>query len=204
MAMDRVNAVLRRAPAWPLYPIGLLPAALYFYWAVSDQLGADPLRVLEHELGEKALQLMILALLVTPVRNLAGLNLLKFRRAFGLLAFFYVVFHFLTYLVLDQQLVLREILQDLLKRPYIMIGSAAFLAMVPLAITSNDASVRRLGALAWRKLHRLTYFAAIAGAVHYLLLVKSWPTEPIVYLAVVLALVGYRYFRRRPARRPAK
>ena len=201
--MDRVNSALRRVPTWPLYPLGLLPAALYFYWAVSNQLGADPLRVLEHELGETALQLMILVLLVTPVRNLAGLNLLRFRRAFGLLAFSYVVLHFLTYLVLDQQLVLREILQDLLKRPYIMIGTAAFLAMVPLAITSNDASVRRLGALAWRKLHRLTYFAAIAGAVHYLLLVKSWPAEPMVYLAVVVALVGYRYFRRR-RRRSAK
>lgn len=188
------NNTVRKIPSWPLYIIGLVPAATYFYWAVTNQLGADPLKALEHQLGIWALQLLIAGLMVTPLRRLCNLNLLKFRRAIGLLAFIYTSLHLLTYLWLDQQWVWAEILKDLTKRPYIIIGMIAFTAMIPLAATSNKWSIRRLGAN-WGKLHKLVYLIAICGAVHYLLLVKAWPLEPFVYLGIVLVLVGYRYVK---------
>lgn len=190
-----INGRLKKVPAWPLYIIGLLPAAFYFYWAVTNQLGADPLKALEHQLGIWALQLLIATLLVTPLRNLMNLNLIKYRRAIGLLAFIYTCLHLLTYLWLDQQWGWAAILKDITKRPYIIIGMLAFLGMVPLAVTSNNASIRRLGAAGWKKLHKLVYPVAVFGAIHYLLLVKAWPPEPIVYLGIVLILLGYRFFK---------
>ena len=199
--IGKINTALRHVPAWPLYFIGSVPAAIYIYLALTNRLGADPVKRLEHEFGEFALQILIIVLLVTPLRNMFGLNLLKFRRALGLLAFGYVILHFLTYLGLDQQFYWPEIWQDITKRPYIIVGVMAFVAMIPLAVTSNNLSVRRLGAQAWRRLHRLTYFIAIAGAVHFLLLVKAWPPEPFVYLFIMLTLVGYRVARVRRRKR---
>ncbi len=193
--VQTINSRLRKVPAWPLYIVGMLPAAFYFYWAVTNQLGADPLKALEFQLGIWALQLLIATLLVTPLRNLFNLNLIKFRRAIGLLAFFYVCLHLMTYLWLDQQWGWTAILKDITKRPYIIIGMLAFLGLVPLAITSNNASIRRLGAAGWKKLHKLVYPVAILGAVHYLLLVKAWPLEPFVYLGIILILVGYRFLK---------
>lgn len=198
--VQTMNSRLRKVPAWPLYIVGLFPAGFYFYWAVTNQLGADPLKALEHQLGIWALQLLIAGLLVTPLRNLLNLNLLKYRRAIGLLAFIYTCLHLLTYLWLDQQWGWGAILKDVTKRPYIIIGMVAFLCLVPLALTSNNASVRRLGAAGWRKLHKLVYLIAILGAVHYLLLVKAWPLEPFVYLGIVLILVGYRFLKLRRRR----
>ncbi len=193
--VQTINSRLRKVPAWPLYIVGMLPAAFYFYWAVTNQLGADPLKALEFQLGIWALQLLIATLLVTPLRNLFNLNLIKFRRAIGLLAFFYVCLHLMTYLWLDQQWGWTAILKDITKRPYIIIGMLAFRGLVPLAITSNNASIRRLGAAGWKKLHKLVYPVAILGAVHYLLLVKAWPLEPFVYLGIILILVGYRFLK---------
>ena len=193
--VQNINSRLRKVPAWPLYILGMLPAGFYFYWAVTNQLGADPLKALEFQLGIWALQLLIATLLVTPLRNLFNLNLIKFRRAIGLLAFFYVCLHLMTYLWLDQQWGWAAILKDITKRPYIIIGMLAFLGLVPLAITSNNASIRRLGAAGWKKLHKLVYPVAILGAVHYLLLVKAWPLEPFVYLGIILILVGYRFLK---------
>ena len=190
-----INSRLRKVPAWPLYILGMLPAGFYFYWAVTNQLGADPLKALEFQLGIWALQLLIATLLVTPLRNLLNLNLIKFRRAIGLLAFFYVCLHLMTYLWLDQQWGWAAILKDITKRPYIIIGMLAFLGLVPLAITSNNASIRRLGAAGWKKLHKLVYPVSILAAVHYLLLVKAWPLEPFVYLGIILILVGYRFLK---------
>ena len=166
-----------------------------FYKAVNNQLGADPLKALEHQLGVYALQLMIAALLITPVRNIVGVNLIKYRRAIGLMAFFYALAHLTTYLWLDQQWWWGAIYKDLTKRPYIIIGMLAFSALVPLAITSNNASIKRLGAASWKKLHRLAYFSAIGGAVHYVLLEKTWQQEPILYVLVVIVLLGYRVVR---------
>jgi sulfoxide reductase heme-binding subunit YedZ len=186
-----------------LYILGLLPAVYTFYLGVSDQLGADPLRTLEQTLGLWALRFLIAALAVTPLRRLGGPNLIRYRRALGLLAFYYAALHLTTYLVLDQGLDLPAIWADIVKRPYITIGMLAFLLLVPLAVTSNGPMIRRLGAAAWQRLHRLVYVAAIAGALHFILLVKAWPLEPLVYAALVAVLLLFRvgvFVRKRLAR----
>ena len=195
MALTQIiNAAMRRIPAWPLYIVLTVPGLWVFYKAVNNQLGADPLKALEHQLGVYALQLMVAVLLITPVRNLFGVNLIKFRRAIGLMAFFYALAHLTTYLWLDQQWWWGAIYKDLTKRPYIIIGMLAFTALIPLAVTSNHMSIKRLGPLVWKKLHRLTYFAALGGAVHYVLLEKTWQQEPILYVLGVMVLLGYRAF----------
>jgi len=186
-------------PEWAVYAIWLVPAVDLFVRAFSNALGADPLRVLENGLGEWALRFLILGLAVTPLLRFARINLVKYRRALGLIAFIYVVLHLATYLALDKQFFWGEIGKDIIKRPYITIGMAAFLMLVPLAATSNRYSIRKLGSAGWRNLHRLVYPAVLAGAIHYLLLVKAWPPEPIIYLLIVLALLGIR--RIKPMRR---
>ena len=189
---QRINRSLRRVPAWPIYIIGPIPGIWVFWLALNNRLGADPLQYLEHSLGERGLQLIILTLLITPLRRLTGVSLLKFRRALGVVAFAYVLGHLLTWVVLDQQLYLSAIVEEIIKRPFITIGMVGFVALVPLAVTSNNLSVRRLGPALWRRIHRLAYIAAIAGAAHYLLLVKAWPMEPIVYALIVVALLAIR------------
>ena len=200
-----LNPIFRRLPTWPVYVGGVLPAAFYFYWAITNQLGVDPLQVLERQLGEWGLQLLILGLLVTPLRKFAGISLLKFRRAFGLLAFFYISLHLLIWIVLDKQFFWAEILRDLTKRPYIILGMLGFTLLIPLAITSNLVSLRRLGAKSWNRLHKLVYPAILLGAVHYLLVVKVWESEPMIYLGVVLILLFLRLpmVNRRKSRRVA-
>lgn len=194
-SIDVTNTIIKRVPAWPLYIVLVLPGIWVFYKAVNNQLGADPLKALEFQLGVYALQLLIGSLLITPLRNLLGINLIKYRRAIGLMAFFYVVAHLMTYLWLDQQWWWDAIYKDLTKRPYIIIGMLSFLALVPLAVTSNNTAIKRLGAASWKKLHRLAYFAAMGGAVHYVLLRKTWEQEPILYVLGVLVLLGYRVVR---------
>ncbi|MCY3880178.1 MAG: protein-methionine-sulfoxide reductase heme-binding subunit MsrQ [Rhodobacteraceae bacterium] len=189
---QRINGVLRRIPAWPIYIIGPVPGLWVFWLALNNRLGPDPLQVLEHSLGERALQFIILTLLITPILRLTRVSLLKFRRSLGVVAFIYVLGHLLTWVILDQQLSLAAIWTEIVKRPYITIGMVGFLAMVPLAVTSNNLSVRRLGPALWRRIHKLAYLAAFAGAAHYLLLVKAWPTEPIVYAAIVVSLLAIR------------
>ena len=188
-----LNSITRRVPAWLLYIVLVLPGLWLFYKAVNNQLGADPLKVLEFQLGVYSLQLMVAALLITPLREMLGVNLTKYRRAIGLMAFFYALAHLTTYLWLDQQWWWGAIYKDLTKRPYIIIGMLAFLALVPLAMTSNNYSIRRLGPVFWKKLQRLAYFAAMGGAVHYVLLEKTWQQEPILYVLGVSLLLGYRF-----------
>lgn len=192
------------APArWrPLvYAAGLLPAVWTFYLGLTDQLGADPMRVLERSLGVWGLRFLILGLAVTPLVRLGGPNLLAWRRAFGLIAFAYVVLHLSVYLVLDQGLNLKLILADILKRTYITVGMAAFVMLLPLALTSNDALIRRMGAIAWRRLHWLVYPAVAAGSIHFILSVKSWPPEPTIYLVIIAGLLGWRVFGKGRAKR---
>ncbi|ATF19764.1 protein-methionine-sulfoxide reductase heme-binding subunit MsrQ [Phaeobacter gallaeciensis] len=188
--MQRINTLLRAVPVWLVYVAGVLPAGVLFYQGLSGALGAEPIKALEHEYGELALQLLVATLAITPLRRLLGLNLMRFRRAIGLLCFFYVSCHLLVWLLLDVQL-LGQILADILKRPYITIGMAGFMLMLPLALTSNGISVRRLGAR-WRPLHRLTYPAAVLGALHYVMLAKGFQLEPLIYMAVILLLLALR------------
>lgn len=181
-------------PKWLVYAVGSAPAAQLFYAALTNQLGPDPVKVLENSLGEWALWFLIAGLLVSPFRRLAGLNLIKYRRALGVLAFVYVMLHFSVYLFLDRQLVWLEILTDIWKRPYITIGVASFLLLLPLAVTSNNWSIRKLGSESWRRLHMFVYLAAPLAALHYVLLVKTLSWEPLVYFGVVLGLVTMRPF----------
>lgn len=187
---DRINALLRPVPAWPLYPLLLVPALWWLWLGMTGGLGVEPIEALEHKLGTFALQLLLVGLAVTPLRRLTRVSLIRYRRAVGLMAFAYVVMHLTVWLLLDVQQLSRA-WADILKRPYITIGMAAFVLLLPLAITSNTWSVRRLGA-AWRRLHRLTYAAALLGALHYVMLVKGWQSMPLMYFAVLLALLALR------------
>jgi sulfoxide reductase heme-binding subunit YedZ len=189
---SRLNAAQRRVPSWVVYPLGLAPLAVLVAKALSGGLGVDPVKALEQQLGLYGLQFLLAGLMVTPVRRWTGVNLIRFRRAIGLLAFLYVALHLLVWLLLDLQLRWSEIGADLVKRPYVIVGMLGFLVMVPLAATSNNLSVRRLGAAAWARLHRLTYVAVLAGAAHYLMLVKVWSAEPFIYAAAALVLVALR------------
>ena len=192
---DRINAGLRMLPTWPFYVIGLLVPAWYLYLGFTGGLGVEPIKELEHRLGLLALQVLAAGLMVTPLRRFAGLNFLKFRRMLGLLAFYYLCTHLLTWLVLDVG-DLGRIWADIVKRPYITIGMAGFVALVPLAITSNNASIRKLGGIGWRRLHMLVYPAVILGAVHFVMLRKGWQIEPLIYLAAFVLLVGLRLIPR--------
>ena len=196
------SKVLSYIPRWLVYLLGLSPAVHLFYAGVSNQLGPDPVSTLENALGEWALWFLIAGLAISPIQYLTGIRLVRYRRVIGLIAFAYVLLHFSVYIFLDRQMDWSAIWVDILKRPYITIGVLSFLILLPLALTSNDWSVRRLGAEAWRRLHLLVYIAAPLGALHYILLVKAWPIEPMIYLAVVLGLVAFRLVRqpRRAAR----
>jgi methionine sulfoxide reductase heme-binding subunit len=178
--------------SWELYALGLMPAAWTFWLAVSDQLGADPLKVLERTLGLWALRFLVAGLAITPLRRLGGPNFVRYRRTLGLLAFAYAVLHVIVYLWLDQGLDATLILKDIIKRPYITVGMIAFLILVPLAITSNAAAIKRLGAAGWQRLHRWVYLAAALAALHFVMLVKSWQAEPLIYAAIVALLLLYR------------
>lgn len=197
-----VDGALRRVPAWMLYPLGVMPLAVLVAQAVSGDLGVDPVRTLEHALGLYGLQFLIAGLLISPLRRWTGINLIRFRRAIGLLAFLYVSLHLLTWVTLDLQFRWSEIGADLVKRPYIIVGMLGFLAMVPLAITSNNTSVRRMGTAAWARLHQLTYVAVLAGAAHFLILVKAWPLEPILYMLAAVSLVALRVVWKQRRRSP--
>lgn len=199
-----INGVLRSVPAWPLYILGAAYAGWEF-WRALNQLGpylVEPINVLERAYGEVALILLVVGLLVTPLRKWTGVNLIKFRRAIGLTAFFFVLAHFLVFAILDVQSVGR-VWTEIVKRPYVTVGMASFLMLIPLAVTSNNLSVRKLGAATWRDLHKLTYPAAILGAVHYVWLVKGFQLEPLIYLGVVIALVATRYVKLGGKRQPA-
>lgn len=188
----RINGALRRVPVWVVYVLGALPAIWLFVQAATGTLGIDPVREIEHRLGELGLQFIVGGLVITPLRRLTNINLLRFRRAIGLIAFFYVLTHLLAWIVLDMGLLWQQALADIWKRPYITMGMAGFLMLLPLALTSNNWSIRKLGGARWRMLHKLVYPAALAGAVHYLWLVKAWPVEPFLYLGGIVLLLAIR------------
>ena len=158
-------------------------------------LGADPVKKLEHECGKTALNLLLLTLSVTPVRNLTGLtHLVRLRRMLGLFAFFYAVVHFTIYLVLDLELNFRMLGADIVKRPYITIGFTALLLLLPLALTSTNGMMRRLGAR-WQRLHRLIYVIGALAVWHFYWQVKRDVREPLLYLGILALLLGYRLLR---------
>jgi sulfoxide reductase heme-binding subunit YedZ len=161
--------------------------------ALSGNLGANPIEVITHSTGDWTLIFLLITLAITPVRKLTGqLWLIRFRRMSGLFAFFYVVLHFLTYIWLDKFFDLHAILADVAKRRFITVGFAGFLSLIPLALTSTQGWIRRLGGRRWNQLHSLIYFAAIAGVIHYWWLVKADVSKPRQYAVLLGALLLYR------------
>jgi len=191
--IDLINDFARKVPTWALYLLLFVPLPYYIYSAATGGFGFEPINPLERQLGETALQLIILGLMVTPARKYLGLNLIKFRRAIGVMSFVYVFAHLAVWIGLDMSFRWSQMWGDILKRPYITIGMVAFILMIPLVVTSNNASLRRMGAAAWRKLHKLTYPVAVLGAVHFIMVQKVWEVEPVVYLIITLGLLLLRY-----------
>ena len=169
-----------------------VPTGQLAYRAYIGDLGANPIETITRFTGSWALIFLLISLAVTPLRRLTGKNeLIKFRRMLGLFAFFYASLHLATYIGLDLFFDFSAIGKDIVKRPYITVGFTAFLLMVPLAVTSTAAMIRRLGKR-WQQLHRLVYLAAIAGVVHFYWLVKADITRPVQYGAVLALLLGFR------------
>lgn len=198
----------KSASVWLLYIIGLTPGVWYFYLGATDSLGANPVKAFEQLLGLWTVRFLILTLAVSPARELFGLNFIRYRRALGLLCFYYALVHLSVYVVFDQPPILSVILADILKRPFIMLGMAAFLLLVPLAATSNAFSIRRLGKN-WLRLHRLIYAATVCGGIHFALSTKVLSGEQYFYLALIVLMLGYRLLRpilkrRRRASNPAQ
>ncbi len=196
----------RSSSIWAVYVVGLLPAIWAFYLGMTDALGADPVKAFEHILGLWSLRFLIITLAISPLRNLGGPNLIRYRRALGLLCFYYVAMHFAFYAVVDQALVLSAVLDDVLKRPFLMLGMAALVMLVPLAVTSNNFSIKRLGAN-WSRLHKLIYVIAISAALHYALSTKIWGAEHYFYLSLIAILLAFRvvwHFERRSRKQVAR
>ncbi len=190
-----LNAKLRSIPAWAVYILGTLPFLWLVYLLFSGGLGVDPVKALERGVGLIGLKFLVAGLAITPLRKFLGLNLLKFRRAVGLLAFFYVSLHLTVWLALDIQFFWGEIWADIIKRPYITIGMGAFVLMIPLAVTSNNRVLSKIGPVRWRRLHALTYPVLILAGVHYALIGKVWQIQALVYLLgiVILLLTRVRF-----------
>jgi sulfoxide reductase heme-binding subunit YedZ len=207
------SALITRVIKPVLYFTALLPLAWIVYALVSGLVMGDQVKFMQHVTGDTILTSLLLTLTVTPLRRLTGWNeLIRVRRLIGLTAFWYACLHLSTYLVFDQSLDVGEILADIRKHPWVLVGFAGFLCLVPLAITSTNGWIRRLGGKRWARLHRLVYAAAIAGVLHYWWLVKKDLTYPILYGVVLLLLLLPRLWwaagrargRRVPVRAPVE
>lgn len=178
-----------------VFILGLVPAGAIIAAVVTGNSGPNPIEFITHSTGEMALRLMLLGLLLSPLRWWFKSTVpIRFRRMVGLFAFFYVMLHFLTYAVLDQQLDVNALLEDVLKRQYVIAGVVSLLILIPLAVTSTQSMMRRLGKR-WVSLHRCVYVAAIAAVLHYIWLAKGDQIEPLIYAAVLAVLLGLRVWR---------
>ena len=186
---------------------GAVPLALLVWDQAHNRLGANPQNFLILTTGMMTLIFLTLTLAVTPVRQITGLNwVIQFRRMLGLYAFFYGCLHFLCFFSLDRGFSISSTLSEMVKRKYLILGSAELLVMVPLAFTSTNAMIKWLGGKRWRALHRLAYVAAIAGVIHYYMQVKADVRQPLVFAAVLAVLLGYRlkeYWQRPKPMTPA-
>lgn len=183
-----------------VFATALIPLTLLVHMVVTNQLGPNPIETLNRFTGDWTLRFVLLTLAVTPLRQITGHHyLVRFRRMLGLFAFFYVCLHFLSWLWIDKLFDVHEMVKDVVKRPFITVGFTCFVLLIPLALTSTQAMVRRLGGRRWRALHRLVYAIGIGGVIHFWWLVKSDIREPLVYAIVLGFLLGYRLwaYRRR-------
>jgi sulfoxide reductase heme-binding subunit YedZ len=205
-----VSARARIALKIVVWLVGLAPLGAMAYWFWTDDLTANPIEFVTRNLGDWALRLLLASLAMTPLRLVFGLSWpLTLRRLLGLFAFAYVVLHFSVWIVLDHFFDWRTMADDIVKRPWITVGVAALALLCPLAATSTTGMIKRMGGVAWRRLHRLAYVAAVLGCLHYLWLAKKVLVSPKVYAAVLVLLLAIRawdaarrYLRRRAATRP--
>ncbi len=182
-----------RAARFALSTLGLAPLAVLTSRALTDGLGANPIEAVERFTGWWTLTLLMVTLAVTPIRLLTGWTAVaRLRRAAGLFAFFWACLHLSAYIGLDQFFALQDVAKDVAKRPYITVGFATFLLLLPLAATSTDGMIRRLGGSRWRNLHRLAYLAAVGGVLHFLWLVKADFARPLLFASVLTILLAVR------------
>jgi methionine sulfoxide reductase heme-binding subunit len=207
------SAFITRVVKPALYVAALLPLAWLLFALFTGRVMGDQVKFMQHVTGDTVLTCLMLTLSVTPLRRLTGWNeIIRVRRLIGLTAFWYACLHLTTYVVFDQDFSLMEITKDIAKHPWVLVGFTAFLCLVPLAVTSTNGWIRRLGGKRWNRLHRLVYVAAFAGVLHYFWLVKKDIHYPLLYGIVLLVLLGFRVWwaadrartRHAPARRPVE
>jgi len=192
----------------PAFVLCLVPAGLLVWQGLHHGLGANPIERITHATGDWTLRFLIIALAITPLRKVLRLpELIRFRRMFGLFAFFHGCLHFTTYIWLDKFFDVAEMIKDVEKRRFITVGFTAFVLMIPLALTSTAGWIRRLGGKRWQMIHRAIYCSAIAGVIHYYWLVKSDVRKPLFYGALVFLLLAWRvgdWLQRRRASAPIR
>ncbi len=180
-----------------LFILILFPSLLWSYQFVTGNLGVNPIEKLMDELGLMALRLIIITLTITTLSNIKPFkSIVVLRRMIGLFAFYYVCLHFSTYLVLDHFLDMQFIIQDIIKRPFITFGFISFLFLIPLASTSTNNMIKRLGFKLWKKIHYLIYPVAILASMHFYVLVRADKTEPVIYMGIIILLLLHRIFKR--------
>ena len=180
-----------------LFILILFPSLLWAYQFVTGNLGVNPIEKLMDELGLMALRLIIITLMITTLSNIKPLkSIVVLRRMIGLFAFYYVCLHFSTYIVLDHFLDMQFIIQDIIKRPFITFGFISFLFLIPLASTSTNNMIKRLGFKSWKKIHYLIYPVAILASMHFYVLVRADKTEPVIYMGIIILLLLHRIFKR--------
>ena len=176
-----------------LFILILFPSLLWAYQFVTGNLGVNPIEKLMDELGLMALRLIIITLMITTLSNIKPLkSIVVLRRMIGLFAFYYVCLHFSTYIVLDHFLDMQFIIQDIIKRPFITFGFISFLFLIPLASTSTNNMIKRLGFKLWKKIHYLIYPVAILASMHFYVLVRADKTEPVIYMGIIILLLLHR------------
>ena len=175
----------------------LIPAILLLYNAFTDNLGANPIEEITLETGTWALRFLVLVLAITPLRKISGWQLLiRFRRMLGLYVFFYASLHFMAFIWFDHFFELDEMIKDVIKRPFITMGFTSFILLVPLAMTSTNRMIKRLGGKRWQQLHRLVYVIPFLVVIHYLWKVKADTLSVTIYATIFLVLLGYRLLKR--------
>jgi len=180
-----------------LFILILFPSLVWAYQFVTGNLGVNPIEKLMDELGLMALRLIIITLMITTLSNIRPLkSIVVLRRMIGLFAFYYVCLHFSTYIVLDHFLDMQFIIQDIIKRPFITFGFISFLFLIPLASTSTNNMIKRLGFKLWKKIHYLIYPVAILASMHFYVLVRADKTEPVIYMGIIILLLLHRIFKR--------
>jgi methionine sulfoxide reductase heme-binding subunit len=192
-----IDALTRRWLKPAAFALSLLPFAWWAWRAASGELGANPIEATTRYFGDWALRFLLIALAVTPVRLVSGWpGIARLRRMIGLFAFFYVSLHVMSYVGLDLFFDMPLLVQEIIKRNYITVGMFALVILIALAVTSTDAMVKRLGGRRWRRLHSLVYPAAIAGVIHYYMMVRAGFLEPLIYACILAGLFAVRILKK--------